>query len=130
MAGLAGWAAACSYLEEVGWEELRKHDQELVAATLKMLAQFNQVTVVGPLDSKDRVGSVAFVYQDVHAHDVGQVLDSEGVAVRSGHHCTMPLHTTFGWPATTRASFQIYNTLEDVEALASALHKVAKVFGK
>ncbi len=77
----------------------------------------------------NRIGSVAFLYDGVHAHDVAQVLESEGVAVRSGHHCTMPLHSHFGWPATVRASFQVYSTKEDVDALITGLKKVKKVFG-
>lgn len=77
----------------------------------------------------NRVGSVAFLYDGVHAHDVAQVLESEGVAVRSGHHCAMPLHSHFGWPATVRASFQVYSTKEDVDALMMGLEKIKHVFG-
>lgn len=77
----------------------------------------------------NRVGSVAFMYDGVHAHDVAQVLESEGVAVRSGHHCAMPLHSHFGWPATVRASFQVYSTKEDVDALMMGLEKIKHVFG-
>jgi len=98
----------------------------------KLLAvpQLQLVGITDPAKLKNRVGSVAFIYEDVHAHDVGQILDSEGVAVRSGHHCTMPLHTKFGWPATVRVSFQLYNTKEDVDALVLALAKIKQVFGK
>ncbi|MFH1967749.1 MAG: aminotransferase class V-fold PLP-dependent enzyme, partial [Patescibacteria group bacterium] len=74
--------------------------------------------------------SVAFLYKDVHAHDVAQILDSQGIAVRSGHHCTMPLHTHFGWSATIRASFNVYNTKTDINALMAGLAKVKAVFGK
>jgi len=77
-----------------------------------------------------RIGSVTFLYEGVHAHDVAQILDSEGIAVRSGHHCTMPLHTKFNWPATVRASFQVYNTKDDIDALVTGLEKVQQVFGK
>lgn len=136
VAGLMGWAAACSYLRAIGMSEIVQHDQELVRSCYRMLQTLPQVKLIGPnplLDqdtdvSLSRVGSVAFVYQGVHAHDLGQVLDSEGVAVRSGHHCTMPLHTKFNWVASTRASFQLYNTQDDIEVLMLAFQKVEKVF--
>ncbi|HEX7018335.1 MAG TPA: SufS family cysteine desulfurase [Patescibacteria group bacterium] len=126
VASLVGWAAACQYLDELGMREFQTHDQELVAYTLDQLRQIPEVTIIGP--ASDRVGSVAFIYQGVHAHDVGQILDSEGVAVRSGHHCTMPLHTKFNWQASTRVSFQVYNSKADVDALIKALKKVKTVF--
>ncbi len=129
VAGVVGWAAACEYLEKIGWSPIIHHDQELVAYTYAKLAELPQVKIVGPEPDK-RIGSVAFTYEGVHAHDVAQVLDSMGVAVRSGHHCTMPLHQKFGWPATVRVSFQVYNTLEDIDVLMEALKKVKQVFGK
>jgi cysteine desulfurase / selenocysteine lyase len=149
VASLVGWAAACEYLKKIGLARAVVHDQELVWATMEMLKAFPQIKVIGPTElaaknvlpakiglptlpaglKLDRVGSVAFVYQGIHAHDVGQVLDGEGVAVRSGHHCTMPLHSKFNWQATTRVSFQVYNSLEDIEALRQGLLKVAQVFG-
>lgn len=129
VAGLVGWAAACEYLQKIGMEQVANHDQQLVNFALKQLSQLPELQLLGPLDSQKRVGSVTFLYKSVHAHDVGQVLDSEGVAVRSGHHCTMPLHTKFGWQATVRASFNVYTTLPDIEALVIALQKVKKVFG-
>ncbi|NCN23916.1 MAG: aminotransferase class V-fold PLP-dependent enzyme, partial [Candidatus Pacebacteria bacterium] len=85
-----------------------------------------EITVVGP--RSNRVGSVAFLHNKVHAHDVAQILDSQNIAVRSGHHCTMPLHTEFSWPATVRASFNVYNTTDDIDALISGLEKVKTVF--
>jgi len=129
VAGLAGWAAACSYLSELGMENVLHHDRELVAYALEKLAQVPEVTVIGPKTAHNRVGSVAFLYQGVHAHDVGQILDSEGVAIRSGHHCTMPLHSKFNWQASIRMSFNVYNTNADIDSLISALAKVKKVFG-
>lgn len=136
VAGLVGWATACEYLAQIGMDMLLKHDRELVKYTLETLQKIPQLKIVGPLTPLtgdkilDRVGSVAFLYEGIHAHDVGQILDSEGVAVRSGHHCTMPLHTKFHWSATVRVSFQLYNTKEDIEMLAQALQKVKKIFGK
>jgi cysteine desulfurase/selenocysteine lyase len=86
------------------------------------------LTIVGP-KPEHRLGSVAFVHEKVHAHDLAQILDSEGIAVRSGHHCTMPLHRACGWQATTRASFNVYSTNEDIDALVKAFDKVNKIFG-
>ncbi len=128
VASLVGWAAACEYLKKIGMQNLLEHDRELVEYTIEQLKQFPNLKVVGPLT--DRVGSVAFVYEGVHAHDVGQILDSEGVAVRSGHHCTMPLHVKFHWQATVRVSFQLYNTKADIDVFINALYKVKEVFGK
>jgi len=128
VAGLVGWAAACEYLRTIGMEKLAEYDYDLVAYVLEKLHEFPQIKIVGPLSANDRIGSVAFIYDGVHAHDVGQILDSEGVAVRSGHHCTMPLHTKFHWQATVRVSFQLYNTREDIDAFVNALRKVEKIF--
>ncbi len=130
VAGLAGWAAACEYLGKMGMHTLQEYDQTLVEHALRRLREIPQIKIVGPLSATQRVGSVAFLYKGVHAHDVGQILDSEGIAVRSGHHCTMPLHTKFEWQATVRASFQLYNTSEDIDALIEGLKKVQKVFGQ
>lgn len=133
VAGIVGWAAACDYLLNIGMTEIEKHDQDLVKYTLEKLKEFPQVTIIGVTDPNQlhkRVGSVAFIYEGVHAHDVGQILDSEGVAVRSGHHCTMPLHRKFHWQATIRVSFQLYNTREDIDVFIQALRKVKTVFGQ
>lgn len=136
VASTLGLAAACDYLSKLGMDRVEAHDRDLVAYTIKRLQEFPQVTVVGPVEPPagaaqlDRLGLVAFTYEGVHPHDVGQVLDSEGVEVRTGHHCTQPLHTYFGWQGTTRVSFQIYNTHQDIDVFIQALHKVKKVFGK
>lgn len=132
VAGLVGWAAACDYLDQFSWKELQAHDVWMMQQTLTMLRKFPQVKVIGPVNEnvQHRVGSVAFIYEGVHAHDVGQILDSEGVAVRSGHHCTMPLHTKFDWQASIRVSFQLYNSEDDLAALEAGLHKVAEIFKK
>lgn len=133
VASAVGLEAACNYLSALGMEAVLEHDQDLVAYALEQLQQIPEVELVGPLSvgsssQPRRVGSVAFLYKGVHAHDVAQVLDSEGVAVRSGHHCTMPLHVYNDWVATTRASFQVYNTREEIDALVSALDKVKRIF--
>jgi cysteine desulfurase/selenocysteine lyase len=129
-----GLAAACDYLSALGMSNVLAHDLNLVEYAIEKLKKIPQVRLVGPLSAKGennypiRVGSVAFLFEGVHAHDVAQVLDSVGVAVRSGHHCTMPLHTANNWVATTRASFQVYNSEADIDALVEGLKKVAQVF--
>ena len=128
VAGAVGLAAAVDYLEGIGMDEVERHGRDLVGYALEKLSKVDEVIVVGPRDSEKRLGSVAFVYKGVHAHDVAQVLDSEGIAVRSGHHCTMPLHEKFKWIATTRASFGVYNDKGDVDKLARGLGKVREVF--
>jgi cysteine desulfurase/selenocysteine lyase len=154
VASAVGLAAACRYLQNIGMHNVLEHDRMLVRYTIEKLSQIPQVKIIGPVTPPalnkvetnaptdalqqnaenaavlDRVGSVSFIYDGVHAHDVAQVLDSEGVAVRSGHHCTMPLHEQFGWQASVRVSFQIYNSEEDIDQLVAALAKVAQVFGK
>lgn len=126
VASLVGLASACNYLVKLGMDEVEKHDRELVAYALERLSELRDVVVVGP--QTDRLGSVAFVHKLAHAHDVAQILDSVGVAVRSGHHCCMPLHMEFDWVATVRASFQVYNSKEDINQLIVGLEKVGKVF--
>lgn len=125
VAGLVGWAAACRYLNNLGMEKVFEHDQLLVSDALAKLSKVSQIKLIGP--KTKRVGSVAFTYQDRHAHDVSQVLDSFGIEVRSGHHCAMPLHTKFGLSATIRASFQVYNTTQDIDRLVVGLKEVEKV---
>lgn len=129
VASLVGLAAACDYLDDIGMDAVMEHDEELVAYALEKLQAEADITVVGPMDPSQRVGSVAFVHDSVHAHDVSQVLDSEGIAVRSGHHCTQPLHDAMGWQGTVRFSFQVYNSTDDIDAAVAALEKVRTVFG-
>lgn len=130
VASTVGLAAACEYLNSVGMKEAFRHDQELVGCALEKLSAIKNVKIVGPQEVEKRCGSVAFLYNGVHAHDVAQILDSEGIAVRSGHHCTMPLHSKFGWVATTRASFNVYSTEQEIDVFVQALQKVKVVFGK
>ncbi len=127
VAGVVGWAAACKYLVALGMTNVFSHDQDLVKYSLEQLSEIPEVQIVGPREN--RSGSLAFIYRGVHSHDVAQILDSEGIAVRSGHHCTMPLHTKMGWAATTRLSFNVYTTHEDIDALVHVLQKVKTVFG-
>ncbi len=130
VAGAVGLAAAVTYLEKLGMSAVREHDRQLTAYGLQQLENVKEVRILGTNDVDTRCGSVSFEYLGVHAHDVATILDSEGVAVRSGHHCTMPLHTSMGVAASIRASFNVYTTTEDIDRLVAALSKVKAVFGK
>ncbi len=124
-----GLAAALGWVESVGIDRIHAHEASLVDALLAGLAERPWVRVVGPPRGVDRGGAVAFVVDGVHAHDVGQVLDDAGVAVRVGHHCAWPLHRVLDAAATTRASFGVHNGLDDVRSLLDALDRVPAVFG-
>ena len=124
-----GLAAAVRWIEHLGIERIHAHEAALVDLLMRGLAERPWVRLVGPPVGTGRGGAVAFVVDGVHAHDVGQVLDDAGVAVRVGHHCAWPLHRALGAPATTRASFAVHNTAADVEALLAALDRVPVVFG-
>ncbi|NLD86521.1 MAG: cysteine desulfurase [Actinomycetales bacterium] len=124
-----GLAAAVRYLEAVGMDTVARHERELTAAALDALQQIPGIRIVGPADTTDRGGAVSFVVDGVHAHDVSQVLDDDGVAVRVGHHCAWPLHRRLGVQSTVRASFAIYNTLDEIETLAASLRRAQEFFG-
>ncbi len=124
-----GLAAALDYLTALGMDRVEAHDRALVAHALDVLAQRPWVRVLGPTDPADRVGAVSFVVDGVHPHDVGQVLDDSGVAVRTGHHCAWPLHRRLRVPASTRASFSVYTSPAEIDAFAEALDRVPQVFG-
>jgi len=130
VAGAIGLQSAIDYLEKLGLEEVRTHDKEIVAYALESLNKVSNLVIYGPKDAEIRSGCVSFEYKGVHAHDVATILDSEGVAVRSGHHCTMPLHKSLGLSASIRASFNVYTTTCDIDSLVKALGKVKIVFGK
>lgn len=124
----AAFGAAVDYLEACGMDALRAHEETLTVRLLEVLRRESGVTVYGPLDAKERGGVVSFNVEGVHPHDVGQVFDSEGVAVRVGHHCCQPLMRKLQTGGTARASVYLYNTLEDVEAFARGLKKVKEFF--
>ncbi len=128
IAEAVGFAAAIDYLEDVGMEAIATHERELVAYALERLATIPGLKVYGP-PAEHRGGVVSFSIDGVHPHDVAQILDREGIAVRAGHHCAMPLHEKLGVTATTRASFYLYNTLDEVERLVEAVRKVQTIFG-
>ena len=126
---VVGLAAAARYLTAIGMSNVAAYEHELVAATLAGLAGIPQVRIVGPSDPQVRRSPVSFVVDGVHAHDVGQVLDDDGVAVRVGHHCAAPLHRRFGLAATVRASFAVYNTLDEVDRLVAGVRRAIDFFG-
>ncbi len=128
IAEAVGFGAAVDYLEELGMEAVTAHEHVLIEYALDRLAEIPGVKVFGP--SADQKGGVAaFTLEGVHPHDVAQIVDMDGIAVRAGHHCAQPLHEKFGIPATTRASFYIYSTLDDVDRLVDGIYKVKKIFG-
>ncbi len=122
-----GLGAAITFLEGVGMDAIHAHEQDLIAYTLDRMSEVPGVRVYGPAPAQ-RGGVASFVMQAAHPHDVAQILDSEGVAVRAGHHCAMPLHERFGIMATTRASFYLYNTRDEVDRLVAAVQKVNDIF--
>jgi cysteine desulfurase/selenocysteine lyase len=126
---VVGLAAAARYLSAIGMDTVEAHERQLVAATLDGLLGIEGVRIIGPTSMENRGSPVSFVVERVHAHDVGQVLDDDGVAVRVGHHCALPLHRRFGLAATARASFAVYNTLEEVERLVAGVRRAVDFFG-
>jgi cysteine desulfurase/selenocysteine lyase len=121
---------AVDYLQSVGMDWITQHDRELTAYALRRLASLESrgLLIYGPRRIEDRSGVISFNFGDVHAHDLASILDTDGVCIRAGHHCTMPLMEKMGWPATARASFYLYNTEQDVDQLMSALDNAAKIF--
>jgi len=124
-----GLAAAVDYLTVVGMDRVAEHEHALVTAALDRLSAIDGVRIIGPTAADARGSAVSFVVAGVHAHDVGQVLDDAGVAVRVGHHCAWPLHRRFGLAATVRATFYLYNTLDEVDALVEGVRRAQRFFG-
>jgi cysteine desulfurase / selenocysteine lyase len=125
----AGLAAAVDYLTGLGMDNVAAHEESLTAHALDVLREIKGVRVLGPDTTKDRGGAVAFEVEGVHPHDVGQVLDDLGIAVRTGHHCAQPLHRALGVQSSTRATFYIYNTHAEIDALADAVRHAKQFFG-
>jgi cysteine desulfurase/selenocysteine lyase len=122
--------AAVDYLESVGMAWIAAHERELTRYALERLQPFaaRGLAIYGPKSLEHRSGVISFNFADIHAHDLASILDTEGVCVRAGHHCTMPLMEKMGWPATARASFYLYNTTQDVDQLCDGLERAATVF--
>ena len=127
--GAVGLAAAIAYLERIGRERIAEHEQSLAAAAIEKLTQIEGVTVYGPRGRSDRAGVVSFTYGDIHPHDIATILDQDGICIRAGHHCAQPLMRRLNVTATARASFYLYNGLDEVDALAGALVKAGALFG-
>jgi cysteine desulfurase/selenocysteine lyase len=126
---VVGLGAAVRYLEAIGMENVAAHEHALVSKALTELGAIDGVRIVGPTVNEQRGGAVSFLVDGIHAHDLGQILDDEGVAIRVGHHCAWPLHRRFGVAASARASFAVYNTLDEVDALAAAVRRAKEFFG-
>ncbi|GAA1858384.1 cysteine desulfurase [Asanoa iriomotensis] len=124
-----GLGAAIDYLSEIGMPAVQAHEQEITEYALSALESVPTLRIFGPTVTEGRGGTISFALEGIHPHDVGQVLDDEGVEVRVGHHCARPVCVRYGVPATTRASFYVYTTTEEVDALVRGLERVRKVFG-
>jgi cysteine desulfurase/selenocysteine lyase len=126
IAGGIGMGAIVDYLEALNWEQVVEHEHDLLTYATEALLNIEGLRIVGT--AKEKAAVISFIFENIHAHDVGTILDREGVAVRAGHHCAMPVMQRFGIPATARASFALYNTREEIDRLVKALHCVLKVF--
>ena len=126
ISGVVGLGAAIDYLQQIGLEKIHRYEQMLTRRAHEVLAEIEGVKFLGPSPDQ-KAGIVSFVVKGVHAHDVAQLMDRQGIAVRAGHHCTMPLHKRLGVSASTRASFYFYNTLDEVEQLATGLRETKRV---
>jgi cysteine desulfurase / selenocysteine lyase len=129
IAEAAALAAAIGYLGEVGLPALREYEHGLVSRALEALGEIGGLRILGPAEPVDRGAAISFTVEGVHPHDMSQVLDSRGIAVRAGHHCAWPLHRAMGVQASTRASFYLYNTDEEVDALTAGIREAQRFFG-
>jgi cysteine desulfurase/selenocysteine lyase len=128
IAGAIGMGVAIDYLEQLGWDFVREQERVLLEYALERLPTVPGLQIIGSAESRASV--VSFTVDGIHAHDIGTIVDQEGVAIRTGHHCTQPIMDFFGVPATARASFAFYNTVEEVDNLTKALMEAREVFGR
>ncbi|MFO6504413.1 cysteine desulfurase [Corynebacterium freneyi] len=126
---VVGLGAAVKYLSNIGMDAVAAHEHELTAAALEALKSIDGVTIIGPDTTENRGAAISFQVDGIHPHDLGQVLDDRGVCIRVGHHCAWPVHRAMGVQSTARASFYLYNTLDEVDALADAIRDAKKFFG-
>ncbi|MDK8890363.1 cysteine desulfurase [Corynebacterium macclintockiae] len=126
---VVGLGAAVNYLNDLGMDKVAAHEAELTAYALQQLQTIEGLRIIGPTDAQDRGSAVSFVVEGIHPHDLGQVIDDQGVCIRVGHHCAWPVHTCMNVQATARASFYIYNDLSDVDALVAAIRTAQEFFG-
>lgn len=127
IAGVIALGAAVEYLEQLGLEKIEKHEHELLAYATEKVSAIPGVKLIGT--AKNKAGVLSFVMEGIHPHDIGTILDHEGIAIRTGHHCAQPVMQRFGIPATARASFGLYNTKEEIDALVAGIKKVSEVMG-
>lgn len=127
---VVGLGEAVRFLTEIGMEDIQAHERELTAYALEQMQRIDGLRIAGPLIADNRGGAIAFTVDGVHPHDLGQVLDSEGVAIRTGHHCAWPLHRGLDMQSTSRASFYLYNTLDEVDTLVSSISKAKEFFAR
>ncbi len=128
IAGVIGLGAAIDYLKDLGMENVRRHEIELTTYAFEKLKLINGITIYGPTQMEDRGGVISFTIEKIHAHDIAQILDSRNICIRAGHHCAMPLHLSLNLVSTARASFYVYSTEKDVDALVEGLKFVQKTF--
>lgn len=126
---VVGLGAAVKFLSEIGMENIHAHEQDLTAYALQKLTAIEGLRIIGPAEPENRGAAIAFEVEGIHPHDLGQVLDDHGVSIRVGHHCAWPVHRTMGVQSTARASFYLYNTRDEVDALADAIVAAKKFFG-
>jgi cysteine desulfurase/selenocysteine lyase len=130
MAQAVGLGAALNYLTKIGMDNIHRHEVELTSYLLNGLSEIKDLRIIGPKTTELRGGAISFTLGDIHPHDLGQYLDSQGIAVRTGHHCAWPLTRKLGVPATTRASVYLYNTTDDLDALVVGVQGAQKYFGR
>ena len=126
--GAIGLGAAVDYLQQIGMEAIGAYEDDLLKYAIAALTAIPQVRLIGT--AKRKAAVISFLVGDIHPHDVGTILDQEGIAVRTGHHCAQPVMERYGLSATARASVAFYNTTEDVDALTAGIHKALEVFGQ
>jgi cysteine desulfurase/selenocysteine lyase len=127
IAGAIGLGAAIEYVTKIGIDNIKDHENSLLEYATQQIAQVPGLRIIGT--AKEKTSVLSFVFENIHPHDIGTFLDFEGVAIRTGHHCTQPLMQRYNIPATSRASFAMYNTKEEVDILISGLKKIIEVFG-
>jgi len=129
VSSIIGLGTAIDYLNKIGFDNIRKHEEELLIYALKRFNELDGLKIVGPMDVKKRASLVAFTLDNIHPHDLSALLADDGICVRSGHHCAMPLHDRLDMVASTRASFYLYNKKEEIDVLIQSLEKTKKIFG-
>jgi cysteine desulfurase/selenocysteine lyase len=126
IAGVIGLGAAIDYLQDLGMSKVEAYEQELLQYATQALKEIKGLHIIG--NAKHKAAVISFVLEDVHPHDIGSIVDHNGVAIRAGHHCAMPIMEFYGIPATARASFALYNTHREIDTLVSAVHTARELF--